>query len=78
MDSKQVGDREQFRRYAEAALAGMDHTGFGDNEAVARLVFEQATEMMMMEAYFFGQYQVQALELIQRTERARHGIDQGK
>jgi hypothetical protein len=48
----------QFRRYAEAALAGIDHNNL-DYDVTARMAFGQATEMMMMEGFYFEQYQLE-------------------
>jgi hypothetical protein len=63
----------QFRRYAEAALAGIDHNNL-DYDVTARMAFGQATEMMMMEGFYFEQYQLQALEHVVAKQRAKHGI----
>ena len=65
----------QFRRYAEAALAGIDHSNL-DYDVTARMAFTQATEMMMMEQIFFEQYQIQALEHVVAKQRAKHGIEE--
>ena len=65
----------QFRRYAEAALAGIDHSNL-DYDVTARMAFTQATEMMMMEQFFFEQYQIQALEHVVAKQRAKHGIEE--
>jgi len=65
----------QFRRYAEAALAGIDHSNL-DYDVTARMAFTQATEMMMMEQFFFEQYQIQALEHVVAKQRIKHGIEE--
>ena len=54
MDAKQIADRAQFRRYAEAALAGI----FGlDSLNAARRAFSIATSMMLIEDDAFEEYQ---------------------
>ena len=65
----------QFRRYAEAALAGIDHSNL-DCDVTARMAFRQATEMMMMENFYFEQYRIQALERVVAKQRAKHGIEE--
>ena len=71
MDSKQVADRAQFRRYAEAALSGMTEAARPfDN--VAEEAFAQAAAMMLFESRYWEQYQLLALEAITSEERARH------
>jgi hypothetical protein len=65
----------QFRRYAEAALAGIDH-GKLDYDVTARMAFTQATEMMMMEQFYFEQYSLQFLQETIRVARAKHGIEE--
>jgi hypothetical protein len=65
----------QFRRYAEAALAGIDHNNL-DYDVTARIAFGQATEMMMMENFYFEQYQIQALEHVVAKQRIKHGIEE--
>jgi hypothetical protein len=73
--SRNIDDREQFRRYAEAALAGLDHIDLS-YEAACNAAFKQAIEMMMMEDFFFDQYQIQACEQAIRNARAKHGIEE--
>ena len=63
MDKKQIADREQFRRYAEAALAG---------GAMQDRAFRLATEMMLAEGQAFERYEILALEAITTNERERH------
>jgi hypothetical protein len=65
----------QFRRYAEAILAGLSHSDLTYEDA-ARVAFTQATEMMMMESFYFEQYQIQALEHVVAKQRAKHGIEE--
>lgn len=65
----------QFRRYAEAALAGLDHADL-DYEDATRVAFKQATEMMLMEKFYFDQYTMQFLEQCIREGRAKHGIEE--
>ena len=71
MDQKQIADRAQFRRYAEAALAAVDH-GEWDYHSTAELAFRQAITMMHLEDQAFEQYQLEALEAITADERNRH------
>jgi hypothetical protein len=70
---KKDPDFMQFRRYAEAALTGINHSRMSYDEA-AELSFTQATEMMMMENFYFEQYQLQALEHVVAKQRVKHGI----
>ena len=71
MDSKQIADREQFRRYAEAALSGMLSTGL-DCPNVAGTAYGVATAMMLAEDQAFERYEILALEAITADERDRH------
>jgi hypothetical protein len=73
--SRNIDDREQFRRYAEAALAGLDHIDLS-YEAACNAAFKQAIEMMMMENFYFEQYQLQALKHVVAKQRAKHGIEE--
>ena len=75
MDSKQIADRAQFRRYAEAALAGSDtgKTLCGPSYMVlVERAFAIASAMMLAEQWHWEQYQLQALEAITADERNRH------
>ena len=72
MDKKQIADREQFRRYAEAALAGMNTAKFRSYEMIPELAFRTAQEMMLAETAWFERYQLLALEAITADERERH------
>lgn len=72
MDSKQIADRAQFRRYAEAALAGFVTAALEGVEEYPSLVFDLATAMMLAEDQAFERYQLMALEAITADERARH------
>jgi hypothetical protein len=74
-DNNRADERAQFRRYAEAALAGLDHNNL-DYDTTARMAFTQAIEMMMMENFYFEQYQLQALEHVVAKQRAKHGIEE--
>ena len=71
MDAKQIADRAQFRRYAEAALSRGDVRGFTAGQ-FARKAFDQATAMMLAEGLAFERYEILALEAITDDERARH------
>ena len=72
MDAKQIADKAQFRRYAEAALSGMSEAArpFDD---IAEEAFAQAAAMMLFESRYWEQYQLLALESITADERNRHG-----
>jgi hypothetical protein len=72
MNKQQMQDREQFRRYAEAALSGcsVDNPDVSF-EDLARVAFEQATAMMLQENMAFEHYQVKALYSIVDDERIR-------
>jgi hypothetical protein len=74
MNKQQIEDREQFRRYAEAALAGLisDRKDFEGDHYMARRSFEIATSMMLTESQAFERYQLQALEAIVDDERIKH------
>jgi hypothetical protein len=67
-------DREQFRRYAEAALSGLisDRKDFEGDHYMARRSFEIAGSMMLTEGQAFERYQLQALEAIVDDERIKH------
>ena len=71
MDAKQIADKAQFRRYAEAALIGMTQAArpFAD---VAEEAFAQAAAMMLAEGLAFERYEIIALEAITSDERNRH------
>ena len=71
MDSKQIADRAQFRRYAEAALSGILSTGL-DCPNVAGTAYGVATAMMLAEEPAFERYEILALEAITTNERERH------
>lgn len=74
MDAKQIADRAQFRRYAEAALAGMGlgRSRFDTDRLQAVRAFDTATAMMLAEDQAFERYQLLALEAITSDERNRH------
>ena len=74
MDAKQIADRAQFRRYAEAALGGLNYCRmpFDSDQQTATEAFEIATAMMLAEGQAFEQYQLRALEAITADERNRH------
>jgi hypothetical protein len=71
MDKKQVADREQFRRYAEAALSGTIASGLKCQNFL-EMAFNVATDMMLAEGQAFERYQLLALEAITANERNRH------
>jgi hypothetical protein len=74
MNKQQMQDREQFRRYAEAALSGLvsDRRDFDGDHYMARRAFEIARTMMAEEGHAFEAFQLQALESIVDDERAKH------
>jgi hypothetical protein len=72
-DNNGADERAQFRRYAEAALAGLDHIDLS-YETTCNAAFKQAIEMMMMEDFYFEQYQIQWCEQAIKNARAKHGI----
>ena len=72
MDQKQIADRAQFRRYAEAALAGMGNDPDIDSIERAKLAFDRAIAMMLHESRCWEVYQLHALEAITTDERNRH------
>ena len=71
MDAKQIADRAQFRRYAEAVLSGILSTGL-DCPNVAGTAYGVATAMMLAEDQAFERYQLHALEAITADERNRN------
>ena len=72
MNKQQMGDRKQFRRYAEASLGGCVNNPDLSYEAATRMAFEQATFMMLGESAYWEAYQLQALEAIVDDERIKH------
>ena len=74
MDAKQIADRAQFRRYAEATLSGvgLGRSPFDTDRQAAVRAFDQATAMMLAEDQAFERYQLLALEAITSDERNRH------
>jgi hypothetical protein len=74
MNKQQMEDRDQFRRYAEAALSGLisDRKDFEGDHYMARRSFEIAASMMLTEGQAFERYQLQALEAIVDNERIKH------
>ncbi len=72
MNKQQMEDRQQFRRYAEAALSGMNLSVCFTQVQFARIAFDQATEMMLTEGQAFERYQLKALEAIVDDERIKH------
>jgi hypothetical protein len=72
MNKQQMQDREQFRRYAEAALSGCVNNPDLSYEAATRIAFEQATFMMLGESAYWEAFQIQALGAIVDDERIRH------
>ena len=71
MDTKQIADKAQFRRYAEAAAQGIVASGLNCPD-FAGMAFGISTAMMLAEGQAFERYQLQALEAITAEERARH------
>ncbi len=73
MNKQQMEDRQQFRRYAEAALGGcsVDNPDVSF-EDLARVAFEQATAMMLQENMAFEHYQIKAAQAIVDDERIKH------
>ena len=69
----QLHDREQFRRYAEAALGGIISTGL-DCPNLARTAFSIATAMMLAESQSFEGYQLMSAQVAIDEERKRQGI----
>jgi hypothetical protein len=72
MNKQQMEDREQFRRYAEAALSGCVNNPDISYEAATRIAFEQATFMMLGESAYWEAFQLQTLEAIVDDERIKH------
>ena len=71
MDSKQIADRAQFRRYAEAVAQGIVASGLNCPD-FAGMAFDIATAMMLAEEPAFERYEILALEAITTNERERH------
>ena len=71
MDARQIADRAQFRRYAEAVAQGILASGLNCPD-FAGMAFGIATAMMLAEGQAYERYQLQALEAITADERARH------
>ena len=67
-------DRQQFRRYAEAALSGLisDREEFIGDRYMAQRAFEIARAMMAEEGQAFEAYQLYALSAIVDDERIKH------
>ena len=74
MDSKQIADKAQFRRYAEATLSGVSlgRSPFDTDRQAAVRAFDLATAMMLAEGQAFERYEILALEAITADERNRH------
>ena len=72
MDAKQIADRAQFSRYAEAALSAMNPRDFSSYDRMAAGAFQMAMNMMLAEDQAFERYQLLALEAITANERARN------
>ena len=71
----QLHDREQFRRYAEAALGGMKVTEFSSYEMIPEVAFRTAQEMMLAESEAFQWYQLMASQVAINEERKRQGVE---
>jgi hypothetical protein len=72
MNKQQMQDREQFRRYAEAALSAMNPRDFSGYDRMAAGAFQMAINMMLSEGQHWERYQLQALSAIVDDERVRH------
>jgi hypothetical protein len=75
MNKQQMEDREQFRRYAEAALSGQDagKTLCGPSYAVlVERSFAIASAMMLAEQWHWEAYQLRSLEAVVDDERIKH------
>jgi hypothetical protein len=72
MNKQQMEDREQFRRYAEAALSGLDLSGIDCSIEAAKIAFDKAIAMMLQESRCWEIYQIHALEAIVDDERIKH------
>ncbi len=72
MEKQQMQDREQFRRYAEAALSGCVNNPSLSCETAMQWAFEHATSMMLQESSYWEAYQLLALKAIVEDERIKH------
>jgi fatty acid/phospholipid biosynthesis enzyme len=72
MNKQQMQDREQFRRYAEAALSGLDQSTIQSYGDVAWAAFKAAIAMMLQENMAFEHYQIKAAQAIVDDERIKH------
>ena len=72
MNKQQMEDREQFRRYAEAALSGFTNNPDISHEGLTQRAFEQAILMMLQESSYWEAYGLLALEAIVDDERIKH------
>lgn len=70
-----LNDRAQFRRYAEAAMAGMCVLEFIGYETIPEVAFRAAQEMMLAESEAFERYQLMATQVAIDEERKRQGIE---
>jgi hypothetical protein len=71
MNKQQMEDREQFRRYAEAALSGVIASGL-TCPYLAGMSFDIATAMMLAEDRYWEAYQLKSLSAIVDDERIKH------
>lgn len=68
LTQKQIVDREQFRRYAEAALQGLAALPFTDRfedmtiREMSEYVFDYAKTMMLAECEAFEAFELMALQ----------------
>ena len=68
LTQKQIADREQFRRYAEAALQGLAALPFTDRVDdmmvldMAEHAFDYAKFMMLLEGKAFAEFELMALQ----------------
>jgi hypothetical protein len=72
MNKQQMEDREQFRRYAEAAMASIRLTADLSFTDCASQAFLQASAMMLAEQWHWEAYQLRSLEAIVDDERIKH------
>ena len=72
MDAKQIADKEQFRRYAEAAISAMNPRDFSGYDRMADGAFQMAINMMLSEGQHWERYQIQAAQAIVDNERIKH------
>lgn len=68
LTQKQIADREQFRRYAEAALQGLVALPFSEELSdmtvrdMSEYAFDYAKAMMLAECQAFAEFELMALQ----------------